>query len=140
MVRVWSVKNTCAVQVHFIMKGQLVFSCQPSSECQRINQSRTHFIHKNNHNASPKLCKSIPPRDHRSHCGPLRHSRCIGRTSPELTTIAASLSPIPHTLAVKRLQTRTCRGNPVSLILRKMLVPTMMAKPIQKRVKNPRKL
>lgn len=120
-------------------EGPAVPSCQPI-QLQHSNKQATYLIHRTNQSVSARLCNIIPPRDHRSHCGPLRQMRCIGRTSPELITIAASLSPIPHTLAVKRLQTRIRMGYPVSLMLRKTLVPTMMARPIQKRVKNPRKL
>ena len=100
---------------------------------------KTHLTQRINHADSNRTCRAIPPRFHRSNPRLLQHF-CRGKTIPLLTTMARSLRPSDQTFSDKRLHTLTLNGYPVSLMFRSTVVPTMIARAIQNRVKNPRKL
>ena len=66
-------------------------------------------------------------------------SFCNGRLIIVLATMAMSLRPNCHVLAVNKAQGRTLKGRPVSLIFLSIVVMTMIASPIQNKTKKPLK-
>ncbi len=60
--------------------------------------------------------------------------RCSGKLIAVLATMAPSLRASCQVFAVRRLQTLTRIGFPVSLMFRNMVVMTIIANPIQNRV------
>jgi hypothetical protein len=116
---VWRVKNTCAVQVHLNMNGQL-----------------THSM---SHPASNVLYRTTPSPDQRKRPEVFRIACWKGTARPVLVTMTKSLKPSCHVFAVIPRHGLARIGLPVSLRFRSPVVITSIASPIQNSTKKPLK-
>jgi hypothetical protein len=122
------------------MSSTIVCSSRYTCDVHVHSSANGTATQKASHTTWYTLCRAMPPRAH-VHALPAGARRtssvCSGTATAVDATISTSAMARCHSLVANSVQMCTRKGEPVSLMLRRIVVMAMMASPIQKRLKKP---